>query len=205
MKPIISFSGLPISPELSQCFAKFKEPTPIQAGTWPAALEGKDVVGIAETGSGKTIAFGIPALQRLITSGTNGITTLVVAPTRELALQTHDNLIELGKPFGIGSVAVFGGVPKEPQVKLLKKITSSKKGDTTTRIIVGTPGRILDLISEGACDLSAVDYLVLDEADRMLDKGFENDIRKIIGFTKPKEERQTMMCKIGLKLYYTPA
>jgi ATP-dependent RNA helicase DBP3 len=81
-------------------------------------------------------------------------------------------------------------VPKEPQIKLLKKGAREN-----TRIIVGTPGRILDLVSDGACDLSEVDYLVLDEADRMLDKGFENDIRRIIGFTKAKEERQTMMCE----------
>ena len=108
---------------------------------------------------------------------------LVVAPTRELALQTHSTLDDLAKSVGITSVAVFGGVGKEEQVKLLQK----KK----TNIIVGTPGRIIDLVNEGSCDLSSVNYLVLDEADRMLDKGFENDIRKIIGYTKP--DRQTMM------------
>jgi ATP-dependent RNA helicase DBP3 len=131
-----------------------------------------------------------------------GITTLVVSPTRELAIQTHDNLTSLGAPFGVGSVAVFGGVSKDGQIKLLNEIASgkkSKKGNqnqVVTKIIVGTPGRILDLVSTNDCDLSAVDYLVLDEADRMLDKGFENDIRKIIGYTKQgKGQRQTLMCK----------
>src|SRR5262249_18353820 len=112
-----------------------------------------------------------------------GVNVLVVAPTRELALQTHETLDDLGKTVGITSVAVFGGVGKEEQVKLLKK--------SKTKIVVGTPGRIIDLVNQGSCDLSAVNYLVLDEADRMLDKGFENDIRTIIGHTK--EDRQTLM------------
>jgi ATP-dependent RNA helicase DBP3 len=167
--------------------------------------------------SGKTLAFGIPALSRLITAPTKSLiptaSVLVVAPTRELALQTHDTLSSLGKPFGIASVAVFGGVPKEPQVRMLKYANKGKH-EMVTRIIVGTPGRILDLAQEGVCDLSGsvlllflqivplivsyrVDYLVLDEADRMLDKGFENDIRNIISKTKPSEERQTMMCKFS--------
>ncbi|KIM48453.1 hypothetical protein M413DRAFT_16361 [Hebeloma cylindrosporum] len=198
--PIVNFSQLSVPAELSSTFAGFKEPTPIQACTWPPALEGRDVVGIAETGGGKTLAFGIPALVRLINSesknssksGKSTVSTLVVAPTRELAIQTHDTLTALGKPFGIASVAVFGGVPKDPQVRMLKNANKVKDG-LTTRIIVGTPGRILDLMQEGACDLSEVNYLVLDEADRMLDKGFENDIRNIISSTKPSAERQTMM------------
>ena len=112
--------------------------------------------------SGKTLAFGIPALVRLVKGlgtqknhkkGTRStVSVLVVAPTRELALQTHDTLSALGKPFGIASVAVFGGVPKEPQVKLLRNASKVHDG-MTTRIIVGTPGRILDLVQEGACDL----------------------------------------------------
>ncbi|KAL0578526.1 RNA-dependent ATPase [Marasmius crinis-equi] len=195
--PILSFSQLDIPESLRSFSATFKEPSPIQSCAWPAALKGKDVVGIAETGSGKTLAFGIPALTRLVLSpptssgrGTSTVTTLVVAPTRELALQTHETLSSLGEPLGIASVAVFGGVPKEPQVKMLKNLN---KNGSTTRIIVGTPGRILDLMSEGVCDLSGVNFLVLDEADRMLDKGFENDIRKIIAATKPAKERQTLM------------
>ncbi|KAL1709378.1 P-loop containing nucleoside triphosphate hydrolase protein [Schizophyllum commune] len=195
--PVVSFAQLAVPEEIRQSFKGFKEPTPIQACTWPPALEGRDVVGIAETGSGKTLAFGIPLLNRLITSRSTTtksapVTALVVAPTRELAIQTHDTLSALGQPFGIASVAVFGGVPKEPQVRMLRNANKGKDG-MTTRVVVGTPGRILDLMNDGACDLANVDYLVLDEADRMLDKGFENDIRNIISATKPLAERQTLM------------
>lgn len=225
--PIISFAQLTanvVPAELSSAFKGFKEPTPVQACTWPPALQGQDVVGIAETGSGKTLAFGIPALARLLTSppsdGSDGkakgkastVTVLVVAPTRELALQTHDTLSALGAPFGIASVAIFGGVDKGPQIRSL---SNANKDGKVTRIVVGTPGRILDLVNDGACDLSGwvttnihisnftdivarVNYLVLDEADRMLDKGFENDIRNIISFTRPQSERQTMMCMLYL-------
>lgn len=118
-----------------------------------------------------------------------------MAPTRELAIQTHETLGALGEPFGIASVAVFGGVDKRGQIDALRNLAKEKgkKNVKTTRIIVGTPGRILDLINDGVCDLSNVRYLVLDEADRMLDKGFENDIRSIIGHTVQGEERQTLM------------
>ncbi|KAJ7785642.1 P-loop containing nucleoside triphosphate hydrolase protein [Mycena metata] len=201
LPPILAFPQLAIPSELRSCFTGFSAPTPIQACTWPPALMGRDVVGIAETGSGKTLAFGIPALARLITApppsdGSSTISVLVVAPTRELAIQTHDTLNALGAPLGIASVAVFGGVPKEPQVRMLRNLNKSKPGPeahVTTRVVVGTPGRILDLVQEGVCDLSGVNYLVLDEADRMLDKGFENDIRNIISNTKQGAERQTMM------------
>jgi ATP-dependent RNA helicase DBP3 len=204
VSPAIAFSHVSVPRELQSAFSDFAAPTPIQACAWPPALAGRDVVGIAETGSGKTLAFGIPALARLLASGSRkskkkgkDVVTkadvLVVAPTRELALQTHDTLSAIGNPLGIGSVAVFGGVDKKDQVRLLR---GGSVDGVTTRIIVGTPGRILDLVNEGACDLSGVSYLVLDEADRMLDKGFENDIRKIIGFTIQGEGRQTLMCKL---------
>ncbi|KAH9836757.1 DEAD-domain-containing protein, partial [Rhodofomes roseus] len=196
--PVLSFDQFDIPSDLQSAFTGFKEPTPIQACSWPPALQGKDVVGIAETGSGKTLAFGLPALARLISSPTPSskkdkgttVSVLVMAPTRELAIQTHDTLAELGESFGIASVAVFGGVDKGPQIKALK---NANKDGKTTRIIVGTPGRILDLVNDGICDLSRVSYLVLDEADRMLDKGFENDIRSIIGHAKQGAERQTLM------------
>ncbi|KAG1765428.1 P-loop containing nucleoside triphosphate hydrolase protein [Suillus occidentalis] len=194
--PVISFDQLNIPEGLRGAFTGFNEPTPIQACTWPPALKGKDVVGIAETGSGKTLAFGIPALAQLIASlkkpkkKESSISVLVVAPTRELAIQTHDALFALGAPFGIASVAVFGGVPKDQQIKALANGNTDGK---ITRIVVGTPGRIIDLVQEGVCDLSRVNYLVLDEADRMLDKGFENDITKIISYTVQGEGRQTMM------------
>ncbi|KAI5991311.1 DEAD-domain-containing protein [Pisolithus orientalis] len=182
----------PPSSSEGQAFLEKHSPTPIQAAAWPWALAGKDVVGIAETGSGKTLAFGIPALSRLIATGSNGsaINVLVVAPTRELAIQTHDTLSALGAPFGMASVAVYGGVDKSPQIKALSNNSEDGK---TTRIVVGTPGRILDLVNDGACDLSKVNYLVLDEADRMLDKGFEHDITAIISHTMQRSDRQTMM------------
>jgi ATP-dependent RNA helicase DBP3 len=144
------------------------------------------VVGIAETGSGKTLAFGIPALARLLSSSTgaggdDGPRALVLAPTRELALQTYDALDALD---AVRCAAVFGGVDKAQQVRAIKG----------ARVVIGTPGRVLDLIGDGALALGGVDYLVLDEADRMLDKGFENDIRRIIGYAKQGAARQTLMC-----------
>lgn len=198
ISPVVSFSQLSSLPDrLREAFKGFKEPSPIQACAWPPALAGKDVVGIAETGSGKTLAFGIPALNFLINTPTqnssSNVSTLVVAPTRELAIQTHDTLSALGKSFGIASVAIFGGVPKEGQIRMLRASLKKGQDGLLTRIVVGTPGRILDLMNDGALDLSNVNYLVLDEADRMLDKGFENDIRRIIEATKPMAQRQTMM------------
>ncbi|KAG8752962.1 RNA-dependent ATPase, partial [Ceratobasidium sp. 428] len=212
--PILKFSQLTsygVDERLIRATDKFQEPSLIQACSWPAALKGSDVVGIAETGSGKTLAFGLPALQHILTSsplpasgensskkskkskkqsGTTEVTVLVVAPTRELAIQTQQTLHELGGPFGIGSVCLYGGEPKDGQRKALL----SQNGDgRTTRIVVGTPGRLKDFVEEGACDLSRVSYLVLDEADRMLDKGFENDIRSIIEKTAPMDKRQTLM------------
>lgn len=181
--PQVSFDALPIPDSLRGAFSAFKEPTPIQACAWPPALSGKDVVGIAETGSGKTLAFGIPALARLLSSSGagNGPRALVLAPTRELALQTYDALDALD---AVRCVAVFGGVDKAQQVRAIKG----------AQVVIGTPGRILDLIGDGALALGGVEYLVLDEADRMLDKGFENDIRRIIGYAKQGAERQTLMC-----------
>ncbi|KAF8609090.1 DEAD-domain-containing protein [Ceratobasidium sp. AG-I] len=210
--PILKFSQLAsygVDEQLLRATDKFSEPSLIQACSWPAALRGSDVVGIAETGSGKTLAFGLPALQHILSStsspsenpskkskkskkqsGTTEVTVLVVAPTRELAIQTQQTLHELGTPFGIGSVCLYGGDPKDVQRKTLL----SQNGDgRTTRIVVGTPGRLKDFVEEGVCDLSRVTYLVLDEADRMLDTGFENDIRSIIEKTAPTEKRQTLM------------
>ena len=181
--PITSFDALPIPDRLRGAFSTFNEPTPVQACAWPPALSGKDVVGIAETGSGKTLAFGIPALARLLSSSSTekGPRALVLAPTRELALQTHDALSALK---AVPCAVAFGGVDKSQQARSIKGAL----------VVVGTPGRILDLIGDGGLVLGAVEYLVLDEADRMLDKGFENDIRVIIGHTKQGAARQTLMC-----------
>ena len=184
--PFTSFDALPIPDPLRSAFSAFKEPTPIQACAWPPALSGKDVVGIAETGSGKTLAFGIPALARLLTfagsAAERGPRAIVIAPTRELALQTYDALSALD---AVRCVAVFGGIDKAQQARAINK---------GVQVVVGTPGRILDLIRDGVLALGEVEYLVLDEADRMLDKGFENDIRSIIGHTKQGTARQTLMC-----------
>ncbi|GAK63578.1 DEAD-domain-containing protein [Moesziomyces antarcticus] len=177
----------------------FTTPTPIQACCWPVLLQNKDVVGIAETGSGKTFAFGLPALQHLVTKhkvldGSSKkkakgaqVNVLVVAPTRELAIQTEENMAKLGKSMGIGMICLYGGVSKQEQVRLLNQTP-------TVRIVVGTPGRVLDMARDGSLDLSNVTYLVLDEADRMLDKGFEPDIRAIIGMCQSREQgRHTSM------------
>ena len=183
--PITAFDALPIPDSLRGTFSGFKKPTPIQACAWPPALSGRDVVGIAETGSGKTLAFGIPALARLLSacSGVGkGPRALVLAPTRELALQTYDVFSALD---AVQCAAVFGGIDKTQQVRVLNK---------GAQVVVGTPGRVLDLIRDGVLSLGGVEYLVLDEADRMLDKGFENDIRSIIGYAKQGAARQTLMC-----------
>jgi ATP-dependent RNA helicase DBP3 len=166
----------------------FLKPSPIQAQCWPVLLhsERRDVVGIAETGSGKTLAFGIPAL----TSLSDGFSQkkkprmLVLAPTRELAMQSHVVLEEFGSIVNLTSIVVYGGVPKNIQKNELKKGVDC---------VVATPGRLKDLIQEGSCDLSQVSQLVLDEADRMLDMGFEEDVRFIISNCQDKSNRQTAM------------
>ncbi|WRT69420.1 ATP-dependent RNA helicase DBP3 [Kwoniella shivajii] len=188
--PILSISSLPIDSSLQPFLKAFTKPTPIQACSWPALLSKRDVVGIAETGSGKTLAFGVPGLNLVSTlppaKKGKQISMLVLAPTRELAQQSHDTLLAFGKSVNINSVCLFGGVGKFEQLNELK--------NPQTRIVVGTPGRTLDLADSGDLDLSNVSYLVLDEADRMLDQGFENDIRRIIAHTPDhKKGRQTVM------------
>ena len=172
----------------------FKSPTPIQAQCWPVllhTLNGKkrDVVGIAETGSGKTLAFALPALSAMFFEGTSKRRLprmLILAPTRELAMQSHEVLVEYGAVVDLKSLVIYGGVPKYTQTAELRK--------DTVDCIVATPGRIKDLINDGSCDLSHVSHLVLDEADRMLDMGFEEDVRFIISQCKAKEDgRQTAM------------
>ncbi|CAJ1966785.1 unnamed protein product [Cylindrotheca closterium] len=185
-------------PLLRQCtdVNKFTTPSPIQAQSWPILMSKKngrkrDVVGIAETGSGKTLAFAIPALSSMIDSTISKQTRrsprmLVLAPTRELAMQSDVVLQEFGTVSGLRSIVLYGGVPKYTQVSELKK--------RNVDCIVATPGRLKDLINEGNCDLSKVQYLVLDEADRMLDMGFEEDVKFIISNCMPKEDgRQTAM------------
>ena len=182
LRPMISFSHLPPSTKtFTSTLLSFKSPTPIQSAVWPFLFAGRDVIGVAETGSGKTLAFGVPCIDYIksLPASSTSIQSrkylgrakaVIVSPTRELALQSYEQLSILGKDDNIQTVCVYGGVPKDPQKLALQ----------SADIIIATPGRLLDLMNEDAADLSKVGYLVLDEADRMLDKGFENDIRKII-------------------------
>lgn len=190
LRPIFEFQYLPEDVRRDPTpFTKFKSPTPIQSAAWPYLFSGQDVIGVAETGSGKTLAFGVPCVRRLSTmdwkrsKNSSPARAVIVSPTRELAVQIYDQLTVLTKNSDLNPVCVYGGVPKDPQRLALK----------SSQIIVATPGRLNDLISEGAATLSSVDYLVLDEADRMLDKGFEEDIRKIISACAPGSQRQTLM------------
>lgn len=188
LRPILNFSQLPKSSTKISPFTNFKSPTPIQAAAWPFLLSGRDVVGVAETGSGKTLTFGVPCIRSIATisrsqSSSPCTKAVIVSPTRELAVQIHDQISKLASAARLHSVCIYGGVPKDPQRQALP----------TAHIIVATPGRLNDLISEGAADLSGVTYLVLDEADRMLDTGFEPEIRKIIDCTPSTGIRQTLM------------
>jgi ATP-dependent RNA helicase RhlE len=161
--------------------AGYLQPTPIQAQAIPLVLSGRDVMGLAQTGTGKTAAFMLPILQRLYHGPRRRIRALIVAPTRELAEQIHRVGVELGQYTRVESVTVYGGVGKNPQVKALRR---------GVEIVVACPGRLLDLIGDGAIDLSGVEVLVLDEADRMCDMGFLPDIRRILKHLPRK--RQTL-------------
>ena len=176
-----SFEGLGIAPKLFQILQqlKFTVPTPIQYQSIPIAIEGKDVMGIAQTGTGKTLAFGIPMIQRLAQQKGRG---LVILPTRELALQVDESLQKIGRQLGLKTSVLIGGEPIYRQIKSLRQ---------NPHIIIGTPGRINDHLEQKTIDLSTVSILVLDEADRMLDMGFEPQIRKILA--KVPKARQTML------------
>jgi len=149
----------------------YEKPTPIQEKAIPAVLNGNDVMGLAQTGTGKTAAFGLPILQRLTKGPLRRTRALIMAPTRELAEQIHLNIVDLGRNTRIRSTSIYGGVGKQPQIQALQK---------GTEIIVACPGRLLDLAGEGHVDLSHVEVFVLDEADRMCDMGFLPDIQRII-------------------------
>ncbi|MCJ1316928.1 ATP-dependent RNA helicase dbp2 [Xylographa vitiligo] len=164
----------------------FSAPTAIQSQGWPMALSGRDVVGIAETGSGKTLTYCLPAIvhinaQPLLAPG-DGPIVLVLAPTRELAVQIQQEITKFGKSSRIRNTCVYGGVPKGGQIRDLSR---------GVEVCIATPGRLIDMLESGKTNLRRVTYLVLDEADRMLDMGFEPQIRKIIGQIRP--DRQTCM------------
>jgi len=157
----------------------FDIPTPIQHQVIPGALEKKDIVGIAQTGTGKTLAFGIPMIQSIIRYRGQG---LILVPTRELALQVEQAIKQIGAPLGLHCAVVIGGIPQYTQVNALKR---------NPHIIVATPGRLVDLINQRVYALNQVNIIILDEADRMLDVGFLPQIKRILE-TAPKE-RQTML------------
>ena len=162
--------------------AGFHEPRPIQVETIPACLEGQDVMGLAQTGTGKTAAFALPILQRLIEEPGAGPLVLVLAPTRELAIQIDAEIRLLAKFTKIETVTIFGGVTASSQIRTLKR---------RPQIVVGCPGRVLDLLQQRRLDLSQVETLVLDEADHMFDMGFLPDIKKILA-ALPKD-RQNLL------------
>jgi ATP-dependent RNA helicase RhlE len=168
-----SFDSLGLRPELLRTIAEqgYTQPTPIQAQAIPAVLSGRDLLGAAQTGTGKTAAFALPILQRLSERNSSAIRCLVVTPTRELAAQVEQDFRTYGKQLGLKSTCIFGGVGMQPQVDALRRGVD---------ILVATPGRLLDHAGERTVDLSQVEILVLDEADRMLDMGFIHDIRKVL-------------------------
>ncbi|MGE4293569.1 MAG: DEAD/DEAH box helicase [Desulfovibrio sp.] len=162
----------------------YVSPTPIQSRSIPDVQSGRDVLGLAQTGTGKTAAFVLPILQRLLDADApkqGPVRVLVLAPTRELALQIHETFVALGKQTGIRSSAVFGGVGLVPQIKALSRST----------VCVACPGRLIDLLNRGDADLSRVETLVIDEADRMFDMGFLPDLRRIIN--RLPRERQNLL------------
>jgi ATP-dependent RNA helicase RhlE len=168
--------------------AGYEKTTPIQAKAIPHILAGKDVLGCAQTGTGKTAAFALPILQRLSrgpirrTQPARRIRTLVLAPTRELAQQIHDSFCTYGQHTEIRQTVIFGGVKQNPQARALR---------AGVDVLVATPGRLLDLMSQGLVSLGYVEILVLDEADRMLDMGFLPDIRRLLA--QVPEDRQTLL------------
>jgi ATP-dependent RNA helicase RhlE len=172
-----------IAPLLAAVAAKgYREPTPIQSQAIPPILEGKDLLGVAQTGTGKTAAFALPILQRLSKTRrpTRQIRALILTPTRELASQIAENFLSYGKGLGLSSAVIFGGVSQVPQVAILRK---------GVEILIATPGRLLDLLNQGEVDLSKLEIFVLDEADRMLDMGFLPDVRRVIRSLPARRQR----------------
>jgi ATP-dependent RNA helicase RhlE len=178
------FDQLGLAPSLLEAVAAagYSEPTPIQAKAIPAVLDGQDVLAAAQTGTGKTAAFTLPLLHRLGDSQQKKPRVLVLAPTRELAAQVNESVRTYGKDGSIRSTVIFGGVGYQPQIAQFKKGVD---------IVVATPGRLLDLLQQGNADLSNVETLVLDEADRMLDMGFIHDIKRVLKYVP--EKRQTLL------------
>ncbi|KAJ3002234.1 UNVERIFIED_CONTAM: RNA-dependent ATPase [Siphonaria sp. JEL0065] len=191
-KPVMKFEDANFPQKMEEILKEFPKPTFIQSVTWPPILHGRDLVGIAATGSGKTIAFGIPAMlhimNKLASTRVSGspkrkIQALIMSPTRELAMQIQETFEKFSAATGLTSVCLYGGASKYDQKQLLRQGPD---------IVVATPGRLIDFMGESECDLSDVGFFVLDEADRMLDLGFEPNIKEIAAAIKNKE-RQTVM------------
>uniref|UniRef100_A0A9J8D5R8 RNA helicase n=1 Tax=Cyprinus carpio carpio TaxID=630221 RepID=A0A9J8D5R8_CYPCA len=187
-KPIVKFHEANFPNYVMDVISKqnWTDPTPIQAQGWPVALSGKDMVGIAQTGSGKTLSYLLPGIvhinhQPFLERG-DGPICLVLAPTRELAQQVQQVAAEYGKASRLKSTCIYGGAPKGPQIRDLER---------GVEICIATPGRLIDFLEVGKTNLRRCTYLVLDEADRMLDMGFEPQIRKIVDQIRP--DRQTLM------------
>ena len=174
----MTFSDLALDERILRAVAEkgYEQPTPIQEGAIPKILDGHDVIGVAQTGTGKTAAFSIPTLQILTEKqasrrGKPTIKGLILTPTRELAIQIAENLEEYGKYLDLRHMVMFGGVGQNPQVRALQRGVD---------LLVATPGRLLDLIGQGFVHLDSIEFFVLDEADRMLDMGFVHDVRKVL-------------------------
>ena len=180
-----TFAELGLTPELLRVLDKhsFVTPTPIQAQSIPVGMDGDDIIGIAQTGTGKTLAFGLPILNRYILNGNRSRgRALILLPTRELALQVEETLKKVGTSFGLRTAVLIGGAPIRQQIAELRRDPD---------VIVATPGRLIDHLQQRTVDLRTVDTLVLDEADRMLDMGFAPQIRQILKAVP--EERQTLL------------
>lgn len=180
----MNFNSFAFHPQINAGIsaAGYSTPTPIQLRSIPAVLEGRDLLGLAQTGTGKTAAFVLPMLQRLMKGPRGKLRALILSPTRELAEQTHTTIGLLGRQTGLRSLTIYGGVSARPQIQALK---------AGAEIAVACPGRLLDLMSQGAVRLDAIEMVVLDEADRMFDMGFLPDIRRIMGALPSR--RQTLL------------
>jgi ATP-dependent RNA helicase RhlE len=182
----VSFNELGLVPPLLQAIAEagYEQPTPIQRDAIPPALAGRDLLGCAQTGTGKTAAFSLPILQRINENAGDdpAIRALILTPTRELAAQIYESLRTYGKHLELWHAVIFGGVPEKPQIAELRRGID---------VLVATPGRLLDLMNRGLVDLRSLEIFVLDEADQMLDMGFMPDVRRIVKALPVK--RQTLM------------
>ncbi|MFA7291359.1 MAG: DEAD/DEAH box helicase [Rhodocyclaceae bacterium] len=186
------FDELGLAPEILRAVAEqgYTEPTPIQQQAIPLVLAGKDIMGGAQTGTGKTAAFTLPLLQRLLPHASpspsparHPVRALILAPTRELAIQVHENLKTYAKYTSFRTLCVYGGVDIKPQIEAIRK---------GVEFLVATPGRLLDLVEQKCLNFQSVQALVLDEADRMLDMGFVPDVTRIINLL-PKDSRQSLL------------